>query len=359
MVQNTFLTCISQIIFVTLQQISNKMKQHFAHIDSLRVIATILVLLIHVSLAFITNQSLSIHNDGFFSYYLIHCLSSCAVAIFVLITGFLLLSKQEPITYSTILTRYMPRILWTLLIFALPMCLIEQVVSNPHASIATILSSSILHFLTGSSWAHMWYLYMLLGLYLIIPLLHTYILHSSPREQTQLAVALAVLGIILPNIDFFTGAKLHGYMMLPSFIATGYLGYYIAKYCPDNRRSIIVSFLLLVLYTVSGVLITLYDKQIADPEFILSIAVAGSLFCILRRWPLCSRFARWLAPHCFCIYIVHPVFLNILFKVVHIQQYSTPYPVLNTIAITGVLFLLSLLTSYLLRLIPFLRNRVL
>lgn len=330
--------------------------QRFPYIDTLRVLATILVIFIHVSSLLISTQP---NLAGMAVYRFTNSFSLCAVAIFVMMSGMLLLSKSQPITYTQVWTRYIPRILWVLLIFALPMCLIEQIMSDSSDNIATIITNGLINFLSGHSWTHMWYLYMLLGLYLVTPLLHTFVLHSNQREQKHLAIALATLGIVLPNISMLTGIHLGGYMLLPSFVATFYLGYYLYTYCPDSTKIQVVSGICLILYIAYCAFTTRCAHPIVGPEFILSICAVAGVFCIIRRWPLCSGLSQRLSPHCFCIYIVHPIFLNVFFKVLHIETYATGSAALNMIIITGVTLLLSLLTSYLLRLIPFLRNRVL
>lgn len=331
-------------------------KQRLTYIDTLRVLATILVIFIHVSSLFISAHGAA---PGEATYRFAYCFSLCAVAIFVMISGMLLLSKPQTVTYSRVLTHYLPRILWALLIFALPMCLIEQIMTHPTTGTASLLSSALINFLTGHSWTHMWYLYMLPGLYLITPLLHTFNLHTTRKEHTQLAIALGTLGIVLPNISMLTGVHMEDYMLLPSFVATFYVGYYLYTYCPDNTKTIVASGICLILYTAYCAFATRSMHPIVGPEFGLSIAAVAAMFCIIRRWPLCTGLCQWLSPHCFCIYIVHPVFLNIFFKILHIETYATGSAAVNMILVAGATFLLSLLTSYLLRLVPFLRNRVL
>lgn len=335
------------------------MRERVTYIDTLRVLATVMVIFIHVSSVFVSSCGLCPGMEGFLPYRFVYCLSLCAVAIFVMISGMLLLGKSQLITYNQVFRQYIPRILWALIIFALPMCMVEQIMTHNDAPVSNMLITSIVNFLTGNSWTHMWYLYMLLGLYFVVPLLHNFVQHTSKKEHTQLAVVLTMIAIIIPNIILVTGADMHNYLRLPSFIGTFYFGFYLCKYCSKNNVVITSSLLCIMAYTAYCLLAAKEARPIVGPEFILSIATAGALFCIVRRWPVFSSICSRLAPHCFCIYIVHPVFLNLMFKVLHLGDKLTFSPWVNMIFIVGVAFLLSLSVSYVLHMIPFLRKKVL
>lgn len=333
------------------------MKEHLKCIDTLRVVATIVVICIHVASMFISLNGLQPGVDYLGAYGVVRCFS--AVAIFVMISGMLLLDKSQPITYTQVFERYIPRVLWSLVLFALPMCMVEQIMTRHEASIADMFTAGIINFLTGNSWTHMWYMYMLLGLYPVVPLLHNFVLHSTKKEHTQLAAVLAMIAIIIPNISMVTGADMHHYLTLPSFIGTFYIGFYLRRYCPDNKFVVAASLLCLLVYVAYGIYFAEHVRPIVGPEFILSIITAGAVFCIFRRWPVCSAMCSRLVPHCFCIYIVHPVFLNLMFKVLHLGDKLTFSPWINMILVVIIAFVLSFVVSYFLHLIPFLRKKVL
>lgn len=76
------------------------------YIDCLRVFATFLVIMIHTSSMFISSQGLTISDDSFFLYNFMHVFCSFAVAVFIMITGALLLDPQKEISYERIFHRY-------------------------------------------------------------------------------------------------------------------------------------------------------------------------------------------------------------------------------------------------------------
>ena len=57
--------------------------------------------------------------------------------------------------------------------------------------------------LTGHSWAHMWYLYMLLGLYLLLPFMRKVVAGSSAKELWGLAGILFFFAGVVPLLGLF------------------------------------------------------------------------------------------------------------------------------------------------------------
>lgn len=335
------------------------MKQRLAYIDTLRLVATLMVVSIHVSSLFLSSTELEAKDEFFFSY--VYSFSLCAVAIFVLMSGALLLGKQGQITYSQIFLRYIPRILWAITFFALPMCVIEQMATTRGTAsfMEDVIVTSIINFLTGHSWSHMWYLYMLPGLYLVTPLLHNFILNTAKKDHTHLLVALIIMGILIPNISMLAKIDMHSYMMMPSFFATYYLGGYIYLHCPDDDKTLIVSLFCLIVYVAYCFFAADCPNLIVGPEFVLSIATAAALFCLFRRLSWNAQSLKVLSPYCFCIYIVHPIFLHVMFRILHIQGFISLGALVCLLVVVGMTFLLSLLTAYIVRKIPFMRKHVL
>lgn len=333
------------------------MKEHIKYIDTLRVVATIAVIFIHVASMFISAKGLCPGSDNLGGYGMVH--SFWAVDIFLMISGVLLLGKSQPVAYGQVFGRYIPRVLWALLLFALPMCIAEQFMTQDSANLGNILITSVVNFLTGHSWTHMWYLYMLLGLYLIVPVFHSFVLTTTKKDHTLLAVALAIITIIIPNISMIAGVDMQHFLILPSFLGVFYLGFYLSTYCPENKATLLISLLCLSVYAAYSIHVSQLASLVIGPDSVLSIVAAGAVFCIIRQYPVCSKLCSKLAPHCFCIYLIHPVFLNVMFKILHIEDISTPFAWLNMLLVVAVSFSLSLGVSFLLRKIPFLRNNVL
>lgn len=76
-----------------------------------------------------------------------------------------------------------------------------------------LLFVTLTNFFTGHCWSHMYYLYMLIGLYLITPILKPFLLKASNKD---LIVALSTLGLlssVLPTLNAY-GISIGSYMIL-------------------------------------------------------------------------------------------------------------------------------------------------
>ncbi len=68
--------------------------------------------------------------------------------------------------------------------------------------------------------------------------------------------------------------------------------------------------------------------------------------------------ANKLAPYCFGIYLMHPVFINFVYKFLNINE-EVVVPILNFIGFFLLFTLLSLVGTYILMKIPFMKKHVL
>lgn len=99
------------------------------YINGLRLIATLGVVFLHASAGILDLREIPSPTDKFmhtcFKYSM-----QFAVPIFVMISGALFLNPAKEIGYPLMLRKYVKRIALALLIFGLPMCLIETYFSN-------------------------------------------------------------------------------------------------------------------------------------------------------------------------------------------------------------------------------------
>ena len=134
----------------------------------LRLLATIGVIGDHVPLCAISQTNADVSPSEQFIYKTMAMANHWPVPVFMMITGFLLLQKKN-LDYKTI-WKYFKRIGIVLLLFGFVFSFME-VYFNSHAISLDGLCQAFVNVLEGHTWEHMWYLYVLLGIYLILPLL--------------------------------------------------------------------------------------------------------------------------------------------------------------------------------------------
>lgn len=182
------------------------MKERVQYLDILRIVATLGVLFNHVPLAAVhifDKQATDI--DRFLVNGNVHVMHF-AVPVFVMITGALLLSPEKMIDYKKILTKYVWRMVVILALVGTVFAWMEIFFQDKHFVMEQI-PQAMLNTLEGHTWKHMWYLYMLIGLYLVTPLLKAGVNHLSEKDLNWLIGIGLFFTTVAPAITKYTGIE--------------------------------------------------------------------------------------------------------------------------------------------------------
>ena len=139
-------------------------------LDVLRVLATCAVVLMHILTGATDVTDASIVPEYRSLLLSVMDLVTWCVPIFLLISGYLFLNPERTLTYPVMIKKYCRRIALAILLFGVPYAASELVVAERTFRIMMI-PEALKMTLTGHTWSHMWYLYLILFLYLITPLL--------------------------------------------------------------------------------------------------------------------------------------------------------------------------------------------
>jgi surface polysaccharide O-acyltransferase-like enzyme len=211
---------------------------------------------------------------------------------------------------------------------------------------------------------HLWYMYLLLGIYLVIPFFQRLYASSSESDLKILIGIWFVFGILLPNIKEVTGLDIsaNGYAEASEFFS--YLGYvlwggFMKKHAINVsmiKTKILAS---LALVFVSTVAIT-HWKQKADEAFFVYNSVfvffySTYLFHWISKTPVRSlpNIVLLLNNSSFGIYLVH-VFYLVLFNNIGFTG-NFIHPSLGIPICASAIFTISFLTIHIARKVPILR----
>lgn len=161
-------------------------------LDVLRVLATCAVVLMHVLTGAIDVTDTSIVPEYRSLLLSVMDLVTWCVPIFLLISGYLFLNPERTLTYPVMIKKYCRRIALAILLFGVPYAASELVVAERTFRIRMI-PEALKMTLTGHTWSHMWYLYLILFLYLITPLLKK-VLRVLPVWGVVAMMAVIFLG---------------------------------------------------------------------------------------------------------------------------------------------------------------------
>lgn len=192
-------------------------------VDLIRTVAIVGVILLHAANDLTVQQMNSFEIFRWTTVDFYQSLGRMGVPLFLLLTGALLLQPSklnEPI--KVFFKKRFARIglafvFWGAVYFAWDFFVVHNINNQP------INTSSIIQgVLTGPSY-QFWYLYLLLGLYLLTPIMRVVITYAN-RNLLKYLLALWFLGAaVLPVFGLFTTLRLDSNV----FEFTGYAGYFI------------------------------------------------------------------------------------------------------------------------------------
>ncbi len=165
-------------------------KNRVYYLDMLKILACFAVIMIHVTAA-------NWYTDEISAYWIINnsynALSKWSVPLFVMVSGALFLSRDIPL--KKIFTKYILKMLILLLIWGMAYwCFSERSISPD------VLFDSLKKVLSGKVYSHLWYLFMLIGLYLITPIVRGFVRGSERSVILYSIVLLFVIQVAFPYV---------------------------------------------------------------------------------------------------------------------------------------------------------------
>ena len=346
-------------------------------LDVLRVLATCAVVLMHVLTGATDVTDASIVPEYRSLLLSVMDLVTWCVPIFLLISGYLFLNPERTLTYPVMIKKYCRRIALAILLFGVPYAASELVVTERTFRIRMI-PEALKMTLMGHTWSHMWYLYLILFLYLITPLLKK-VLRVLPVWGVVAMMAVIFLGSsVAPFLN-----KVLDVNSIPVLPDGGvYFLYYLCGYffavrevCVDKGRNVwlTVAVAVLALGMILSRTLAGFSIQMAY-NYPFTVLLAVLLFAAGWNGSIKKHRLTWQEAGAlsFAVYLVHPVYVNLLYKFVKI----TPFTVLEQCGVQSVaagqavlilllaafclvVLALATATAWVLRKIPVLRKYVL
>ena len=169
-----------------------------------------------------------------------------AVPVFLMITGALQLNGDDDISIKRSL-KYSLRVLLALFIFGFPYSCLESLYSVGSPS-PGIFKTALKDLISGNSWGHLWYLYAVLGIYLILPLIKKWIRYSTRLEQEYILLILFAFDIMIAEFNLKPGGDIAFNIPIAGFTLFYVLaGAYLFKYSPRIFSSRLVNLLALII----------------------------------------------------------------------------------------------------------------
>lgn len=310
--------------------------------DLLRIISTFAVILIHVNAIYISKNS--DHNSCL--YWIesaINIVTRFSVPCFVMLSGAFLLSNPKNKDYKTFYKKtfikiFLPFIVVSVLLF--PFAEITQVITKGS------LLDPIINIITGNGYYNLWFMFMLLGLYIFVPV----VIRVKESISNKSYCIVSVVWLIFSILNQLTTS----YSMSYAFgVIFSYMGYFIiGNVIYENlrgKKNPIIFFALSIICFFITFAYRFFNEvgEIAyDPfsSFFSPFIVLASLliFIAFGNIKINRSFAK-LSSRTFYIYMFHTIILTFLMFL--LGNNTKLNPMIIILCVTIVTFVLAWLAS--------------
>lgn len=335
-----------------------------------------------------------------------------AVPAFLMVSGILLLDRRRTITLRRA-WKYIRRVLLALIVCSLGFRIFDIVMNQEPMSVSMFLVA-LQQLLTAGGWSPLWYLYLMIGLYLMLPFYHMVSERSSETELWFLLIILFIFCSIVPlikaaglNLGFYIPTSI----IYPFYLFLGYAIWTYKKkwYCSCGIVMVLVSSIVIALLTIQTFGMQMSDtvtailKQLNGYASLLVVLQASGLFLFIaslrkntvvrsegekqtkehrgetiessvercsndaptddaasskrhRLWVHGQQWIRTLDACTFGIYLLHMVFIRLILRYHDWNPYAASVPILAFAGFVLGIFLLSFVIIVILKKLPIFKS---
>lgn len=339
-----------------------------AYADLLRGIATIAVILLHLSGGWMGTVGVSTSSWAALNTY--DGLVRWCVPVFVMLSGMFLLDPKKSEKWSGLALRTL-RIFVALVVWGGVYALADHVATGGALTWAGV-RSALWSALLGNTHYHLWFLYMIIGLYLITPILRAFVRGASQADFHWFFILTFAVAFLLPLLLKFRPSQTLSLWLgrLDIHLVLGYVGYFVAGYYLKTYTLGRIAEAVIYVLGVLGAFLTVWGTSVLSHSagalndvlygyMTPNVAAMSVAVFVLFRYVLGlsderdrRRRMSEVARVSFGIYLVHDLFIMLL-RYLDISTLSFA-PALSVPLLGAVVFLLSFAAAWLLSKIPFL-----
>jgi surface polysaccharide O-acyltransferase-like enzyme len=331
----------------------NRLKEDYIRwIDGLKAIALVAVVLMH-TLVMVVDMS-DLQSTTWWVANLLDSAIRFCVPVFLMISGALLYGKSWNL--KTYLKRRFLRLFYPFVFWTVIYIIYNYITGYIPLNLYT-LKWVANKFLNGVDF-HFWYIYLIIGIYLFVPVINKWIINGSKQEiQYFLGIWIVTLFMTLPfMVEFQSGVEL---VYFSGYLGYTVLGYFLYRYAKNYSPG-------LALFTyVAGVLITAsttfytsklnsaftqsYYGYLTPNVALASVGIFMYFKSISFKTAFLNKLFLYLGHHSLGIYLVHVLILRQMLRIdIEWQDYNS---------FTGVI-ILTILNLLISSFLIFLLNRI-
>ncbi len=331
--------------------------------DLLRVVATVAVIMIHISGGWISEAAVG--SAAWNTLNLYDGLTHWAVPAFIMLSGMFLLDPKREVNLHSLLFRQALRLVVALVVWSAVYALFGAFLNTGSVTLNDLIDG-LKALVWGNLHYHLWFLPMMIGLYLVTPILRAFVRGATQKELNWYFFLAFVFAMVLPTVLALRPSQTVSSWIsqLDIRIVLSYASYYVLGYCLKTCVLSPVVELIIYILGAAGAVWTVWGtawlSQIQGARFTFynynspNIALmSAAVFLLFRRLPLRSESGGWisaLSSITFGIYLCHDLFLMLL-RHFGVSTLSF-FPVLSVPLLTLGVFLCAALVAWPLSKIP-------
>ena len=244
--------------------------------DIMKIIAVLAVVLIHSSSKAVEDATTFACTDYFLAN-TFNALSRFAVPVFVMITGALILDENKKITTDLLYSKYIRSLIPVFLFWSALFTYVFAYVEPLKKGHAILFDNVVTYFISGHY--HLWYLFMLTGLYITTPIFRMFVKKENKSIVLYfLKVGFIVQGVvpfILQLLKTFDGTNLTETLDLFNFdVFLGFGFYFVAGWYLNNfklkAKTLKAIYILSVASVIFSILFTYFASVNLDKPYIIT-----------------------------------------------------------------------------------------
>ena len=336
-------------------------------LDLIKTVAIITVLMTHISASFVIKYPSS--SPEFIWGNIVDSLSRIGVPLFLMVSGSLFLDEDKSFNVKAFFRKH-------LLVMAVLLVFWSLIYGFFYHALGGVgVWDYILNF-SGTLYPHIWYMYMIIGLYLIVPVLRLFV----KRENKSHILYFILLSVVFNHIPSFMGLfeNIMGFSIstytprLYLNLISGYTTYFLLGWYLTNveikekaKKALVAAGALSLISMIA--LTQVFESSIPesynytyDNLSLLPLLYSTGAFVLLYRKENSGKegwFCRTVSKFTFGIYMLHVMILEVF------MAYLLPYssssfftPILYMALVFVVLAPLSLLSALLIGKVPYLKK---
>ena len=304
-----------------------KALQKTVWVDDIKLVATLAVIVLHVASPafFLEYNSFSESNTNWWIANLYGSFCRFCVPLFIMITGALLLPQQ--IGLKLFLQKRLKRIVLPFLFWVAVYITFNIGLKIKYGGFVALKNIGLLLYeqlIQGPS-IHLWYVYMIIGLYLFIPIIKPWVQQAS-NQAILYFLGIWLVIVTVNQLKIITVSSPFDVRYFSSYLGYLVLGYYLAHRVTITKtlkKLSVIIFILGFLATLTGTYLASQQKNFFSHDYYdyltlnVILASVGMFLLIKGLRPIEGKtsyttFRNFINKYGFGIYLGHVLIINIL-----------------------------------------------